>query len=82
MGRKRDDESDSAEPKRNYIHISADEELAQALKDAAERAHRPVAHQARYLLSIALGLIQPEEHKQLKHGGHGHPDRKTHRNPS
>jgi hypothetical protein len=47
--------------KDEFIRIRSDEDLKAALKEAAARSDRKEADQARYLLRIALGLIDPEE---------------------
>ncbi len=43
--------------KDEFIRIRADEDLKAALHEAAQRSDRKEADQARYLLRIALGLV-------------------------
>lgn len=47
--------------KDEYIRIRSDEDLKLALKQAADRSDRKESDQARYLLRLALGLIDDEE---------------------
>jgi ribosomal protein L29 len=53
--------------KEEYIRIRSDEELKRALKAAAERSDRKEADQTRYLLRLALGLVDAEKDvKEIK----------------
>lgn len=47
--------------KNDFIHIRSDERLHRALKESAERAHRKMQDQARYLLEKALGIDSNED---------------------
>lgn len=47
--------------KNDFIHIRSDAELKAALDLAAKRADRKYTDQARYLLRLVLGLVDPEE---------------------
>jgi hypothetical protein len=47
--------------KNEFIRIRSDDELKQALRDAALRYDRQESDQARYLLRCALGLIPTED---------------------
>lgn len=51
----------SMSKKDEFIRIRSDEELKAALKEDASRVDRKEADQARYLLRVALGLIDPAE---------------------
>lgn len=44
----------------SYIRIRADAALKQALKAAAKRYDRKEADQARHIIRLALGLVEPE----------------------
>lgn len=46
--------------KNEFLRVRADEALKAALKASAERCRRKEADQARYILEVALGLIQEE----------------------
>lgn len=47
--------------KSDFIHIRADAKLHETLKASAERAHRKMQDQARYLLEKALGIAYSED---------------------
>lgn len=53
-----DDETGNKE---KFIRIRVDDTLKRALGKAADKSRRKEADQARYILEVALGLIEPED---------------------